>query len=125
MTNAWADRERATLDWNSHENSREDLGDRKTAKAPLDAAADAFATMLAQRLAEALEPILLKISNQHGVRQDQLPPTMSVLEAAEFLGLGRSAVYDGVRTGEIAALRIGRRIRIPTHALLKKLESLS
>jgi excisionase family DNA binding protein len=81
--------------------------------------------LLAQRLAEALEPVLLRISNQQSVRQDQLPPTMSVEEAAEFLGLGRNAVYDAVRTGQIAALRIGRRIRIPTHALLKKLESLS
>lgn len=111
------------MGWNSHENSRGDIGDQKKGKAPLDAAADAFAMMLAQRLAEALEPVLLRISNQHSVRQDQLPPTMSVLEAAEFLGLGRDAVYEGVRTGEIAALRIGRRIRIPTHALLKRLEA--
>lgn len=79
--------------------------------------------MLAQRLVEALEPVLLRISNQHGVRQEQLPPTMSVREAAEFLGVGRDTVYEGVRIGEIAALRIGRRIRIPTHALLKRLEA--
>ena len=120
MTNAWADRERATLGWNSHENSRDDLGDQKKAKAPLDAAADAFATMLAHRLAEALEPGLLRISNPHSVRQDQLPPTLSVSEAAEFLGFGRNAVYEAVRTGAIPSLRIGRRIRIPSHALLEQ-----
>lgn len=111
------------MGWNSHGKSREGLGDRKKEKAPLEAAADAFATLIAQRLAEALEPVLLRISNQHSVRQNQLPPTMSVREAAEFLGLGRDAVYEGVRTGEIVALRIGRRIRIPTHALLKRLEA--
>lgn len=111
-----------TLGWNSHENSRGDIGDQKKGKAPFDDAADAFATMLAQRLAEALEPVLLRISNQHSVRQDELPPTMSVPEAAEFLGLGKNAVYEAVRSGEIPSLRFGRRIRIPSHALLKQLE---
>jgi excisionase family DNA binding protein len=110
------------LGWNSHENSRGDLGDQKKGKAPLDAAADAFAMMLAQRLAEALEPVLLRISNQHSVRQDQLPPTMSVQEAADFLGVGKNAVYEAVRTGKVPSLRIGRRIRVPSHALLKSLD---
>lgn len=113
------------MGWNSPEKCREDVANQKDGKTPLDAAADAFASMLAQCLVEALGPVLLSISSQHGVRQEQLPPTMSVREAAEFLGVGRDAVYEGVRTSEIAALRIGRRIRIPTHALLKKLESLS
>lgn len=111
------------MGWNSPEKYKEDLANQKDGKTPLDAAADAFASMLAQRLVEALEPVLLRISNQHGVRQEQLPPTMSVREAAEFLGVGRDTVYEGVRIGEIAALRIGRRIRIPTHALLKRLEA--
>lgn len=118
MTSAWVDRERTTSEWNSLGNSGD--GDQKNGKPSLDAVVDAFATTLAQRLAEALEPALLRISTQQSVRQDQLPPTMSVPETAEFLGLGRSAVYEAVRTGTIPSLRIGRRIRIPSHALLEK-----
>ena len=48
-------------------------------------------------------------------------PTLSVDEVVEILGWGRSAVYEGVRRGEIPALRMGRRIRIPTAKLLELL----
>jgi excisionase family DNA binding protein len=43
--------------------------------------------------------------------------TVSVAEAAEILGIGRSLAYDAVRTGRIPALRIGRRWLIPRAAL--------
>ena len=43
--------------------------------------------------------------------------TYSVEEAAKFLGIGRSAAYQAVRTGEIPAIRIGRRLLIPILAL--------
>lgn len=85
-------------------------------------AVDAFTTLLARRLAEALEPVLLQAWGQQPVRKEQLPPTMSVQETAEFLGIGRNAVYEAVHRDEIPSLRISSRIRIPTHALLKKLE---
>jgi excisionase family DNA binding protein len=48
-------------------------------------------------------------------------PTLSVDEVAKVLGWGRSAVYEGVRRGELPALRLGRRIRIPTAKLLELL----
>jgi excisionase family DNA binding protein len=120
MTDAWADRERTTPGWNFLGSAGD--GGQEKAKASLDAVVDAFATTLAQRLAEALEPALLRISTQQSVRQDQLPPTMSVPEAAEFLRVGKSAVYEAVRTGNVPSLRIGRRIRVPSHALLKRLD---
>ena len=85
-------------------------------------AVDAFTTLLARRLAEALEPALLQAWGQQPVRKEQLPPTMSVQETAEFLGIGRNAVYEAVHRDEIPSLRISSRIRIPTHALLKTLE---
>lgn len=44
--------------------------------------------------------------------------TITVDEAAELLGLGRSAAYEAVRRGDIPARRLGRRIVIPVPALL-------
>ena len=43
--------------------------------------------------------------------------TLTVAEAAKALGLSRNSVYEGVRRGEIPALRIGRRVVIPRTAL--------
>lgn len=57
----------------------------------MESAVDAFATLLAQRLAEALGPLILRLWTQQPVREEQLPPTMSATEAAEFLGIGRRA----------------------------------
>lgn len=91
----------------------------------MEGAVDAFATLLAQRIAEALEPVILRLGSQQPVRQEQLPPTMSVSEAAGFLGIGRDSVYEAVHRGDLPSLKITSRIRIPTHALLKKLESLT
>lgn len=91
----------------------------------MEGVVDAFATLVAQRLAEALEPVILRMGSQPPVGGEQLPPTMSVSEAAEYLGLGRDAVYGAVHSGELPSLKISRRIRIPTHALLKKLDSLA
>jgi len=45
--------------------------------------------------------------------------TLSIEEAAELLGVGRSALYDMVRTKELYSIRIGRRILIPRKALDK------
>ncbi|WP_428934495.1 helix-turn-helix domain-containing protein [Streptomyces sp. ACT015] len=57
------------------------------------------------------------------------PPTVLRAEAApvldlftapqvmERLQLGRSAVYDLLRTGQLASITLGRARRIPAHAL--------
>ena len=45
-------------------------------------------------------------------------PTVSVHVAAAFLGLASNTVYAAVKTGEIKALKIGRRVVIPVHPLL-------
>jgi excisionase family DNA binding protein len=47
--------------------------------------------------------------------------TFTVAEAARLLGLGRSATYDGCKSGTIPAIRIGRRILVPKQALEKML----
>lgn len=52
--------------------------------------------------------------------ETQLSPTLTVAEAAEMLGVGRSAAYELIRTGKfpVEPLRLGRRYRIPTAKLL-------
>ena len=43
--------------------------------------------------------------------------TLTVPEAAERLGIGRNAAYQGVRRGEIPSIRVGNRLLVPIEAL--------
>jgi excisionase family DNA binding protein len=43
--------------------------------------------------------------------------TLSVEEAAEALGIGRTLAYEAVRRGDIPTIRIGRRLLVPRGAL--------
>lgn len=49
-----------------------------------------------------------------------LPPVIDVATAADVFGLGRSAAYELVRTGQwpTPIIRLGRHIRVPTLPLL-------
>ncbi len=47
--------------------------------------------------------------------------TMSVEDAGQLLGLGRSSAYDAVARGEIPVIRIGRRRVVPVPALARML----
>ncbi len=49
--------------------------------------------------------------------------TVTVTEAASILGISRSTAYELVRTGGLPSLRLGRRIVVPTHALIDLLDS--
>ncbi|MEU6120392.1 helix-turn-helix domain-containing protein [Streptomyces sp. NPDC047123] len=42
---------------------------------------------------------------------------LTVPQVMARLQLGRSAVYDLLRTGQLASITLGRARRIPTHAL--------
>ena len=46
---------------------------------------------------------------------------LTVAEVAELFGIGLSAAYKAVKTGEIPSIRIGGRILIPTAALRRML----
>lgn len=45
--------------------------------------------------------------------------TIPVEQAAQLLGLGRTAAYDAARRGEFPTRRLGRRIVVPVPALLE------
>jgi excisionase family DNA binding protein len=48
-------------------------------------------------------------------------PTVTVEEAGDALGISRASAYEGVKTGEIPSIRVGRRIVVPTAALRRLL----
>jgi len=43
----------------------------------------------------------------------EMPDTLTVQETIQVLRLGRNSVYEGIRRGDIPAIRIGRRLVIP------------
>jgi len=47
-----------------------------------------------------------------------LPPTLTVAEAGELLGLSRSAAYRAAAEGQLPTVRFGRKLRVPTPRLL-------
>lgn len=51
--------------------------------------------------------------------------TLTVEETAKLLGIGRQLAYDRVRTGQIPAIRFGRRLVVPKRALERLLEAVS
>jgi excisionase family DNA binding protein len=48
--------------------------------------------------------------------------SLTVTEAAEMLGISRTLAYQLVARGELASLRMGRRIVVPRRALESLLE---
>jgi excisionase family DNA binding protein len=50
-----------------------------------------------------------------------LPPVLTVEEAAKVLRISRGSAYESVRAGGIPSIRIGRTIRVPRQALLSML----
>jgi excisionase family DNA binding protein len=54
-----------------------------------------------------------------------LPEVLTAREAAAILRVGRNQLYQAVARGELSAVRLGRSIRIPKHALLALLASVS
>jgi excisionase family DNA binding protein len=44
--------------------------------------------------------------------------TVTVEEVAQVLGVSRGSAYEGVRTGALPSLRLGRRVLVPVPRLL-------
>ena len=49
-------------------------------------------------------------------------PTIRVEECAAIMGISRTSAYEAIRQGELPALRLGRRLLVPTARLLAMLE---
>ena len=47
--------------------------------------------------------------------------TLSVEETRQLLGIGRTAAYEAVRSGEIPSVRVGGRLLVPVASLLRLL----
>jgi excisionase family DNA binding protein len=43
--------------------------------------------------------------------------TLTIEEAGELLGVGRSTAYAAARAGQLPVVRIGRRLLVPRHKL--------
>lgn len=53
--------------------------------------------------------------------RQEIPAILDVPALATFLGIGRNSAYALIRSGQVKALKIGRKIRIPRHAVLNYL----
>lgn len=51
----------------------------------------------------------------------ELPPTISIKQASELLGISLRSAYKCARTGELPTLRLGRRLLVPTPKLMRML----
>jgi excisionase family DNA binding protein len=51
----------------------------------------------------------------------ELPPTISVEDAAKLLGVSRSAAYRAAANGQLPTISFGRRLLVPTSRLLEML----
>jgi len=56
-----------------------------------------------------------------GSALDGLPPTISVVQAAALLGIGRNAAYRAAALGELPSVRLGGRVLILTAPLMRLL----
>lgn len=53
---------------------------------------------------------------------EQYEALLTISDLREILDIGRNAVYDLLREGEIPSIRIGKRWRIPKDALIYYLD---
>ena len=53
------------------------------------------------------------------------PKTVSVIEAARLLRIGKNLAYAAVARGDLPSIRIGGRILVPLAALDRMLESIT
>ena len=64
----------------------------------------------------------MSTEDQTEAAKEQECQTATVEEAATVLGIGRNTAYEGIRSGEIPSIRVGRRVLVPKAALARLLE---
>lgn len=50
---------------------------------------------------------------------DDLPLILRIEDLMEVLDIGKNTAYELVRSGQVQSIRVGSKIRIPKHAVLK------
>ena len=65
-------------------------------------------------LADAIREEVAAVATVAGPRPDRL---LSIEEAGQVLGISRTLVYDELRAGRLASVKVGRRRLIPSSAL--------
>lgn len=55
------------------------------------------------------------------MKTDALPPTVSVAEASELVGISLRSTYRAIERGDLPVLRFGRSLRVPSAPLLAML----
>jgi len=67
---------------------------------------------------------MLKVSTAEGLMEWlNTDAVFTVEQVAKLLSISRGSAYEGVRTGQIPSIRVGRTIRIPRRALERMMES--
>lgn len=61
------------------------------------------------------------MSNEEICAINALPLVLTAMETAEYLKIGRSKVYDLLRSNQIRSVRVGRQLRVPRQAVLEYL----
>lgn len=56
-----------------------------------------------------------------GVPDPYQRPTISVPEAGRLFGLSRASAYEAVARGDLPVIRLGRRMVVPTAAVMRML----
>ena len=67
-------------------------------------------------------PTLAQMATSALVPDPAVKPTMQVGDVAVALGISRASAYEGVKTGDIPSIRIGRRFLVPTAAVRRLLQ---
>lgn len=68
---------------------------------------------------------MAKIDHRQGkmVALKGLPPTLTVEQAGQLLGISRRSAYRAANTGELPTIKLGRRLLVPTARVLDLLLS--
>jgi hypothetical protein len=67
-------------------------------------------------------PTLAQMATSALVPDPVVKPTMQVGDVAKAIGISRAAAYEGVKSGVIPSIRIGKRIVVPTAAVRRLLQ---
>lgn len=54
----------------------------------------------------------------HAVSLNDLPPTLTVEQAGQLLGISRRTAYRAAAAGDFPTFKVGRRVLVPTARLL-------